>query len=77
MRKVLGVNSLWESCLYEVAEAAFSPNVSHTHIWNPSNFCFVLFCFGAFFSNYTEIEELRVDIKSYHGMKVKHSLFMH
>ena len=50
MRKVLEVNPLWESCLYEVAEAAFSPNVSHTHIWNPSNFCFVLFCFGAFFS---------------------------
>ena len=31
---------MWESCLYEVAEAAFSPNVLHTHIWNPSNFCF-------------------------------------
>ena len=40
---------MWESCLYEVAEAAFSPNVLHTHIWNPSNFCFVLFCFGFFF----------------------------
>ena len=24
----------------------FSPNVLHTHIWNPRNFCFVLFwCF--------------------------------
>ena len=77
LRKVLEVNPLWESCLYEVAEAAFSPNVLHTHIWNPSNFCFVLFCFGAFFFNYTEIEELRVDIKSYHGMKVKLKLFMH
>ena len=49
LRKVLEVNPLWESCLYEVAEAAFSPNVLHTHIWNPSNFCFLLFCFGAFF----------------------------
>ena len=78
VRKVLEVNPLWESCLY-VAEAAFSPNVLHTHVWNPSNFCFVLFCFGVFFFlfNYTEIEELMVDIKSYHGMKVKLKLFMH
>ena len=47
LRKVLEVNPLWESCLYEVAEAVFSPNVLHTHIWNPSNFlfCFVLVFF--------------------------------
>ena len=75
LRKVLEVNPLRESCLYEVAEAAFSPNVLHTHIWNPSNFCFVLF--WCFFFNYTEIEKLRVNIKSYHGMKVKLKLFMH
>ena len=48
LRKVLEVNPSWESCLY-VAEAAFSPNVLHTHVWDPSNFCFVLFCFGVFF----------------------------
>ena len=33
--------------------------------------------FFSFFSNYTEIEELRMDIKSYHGMKVKLKLFIH
>ena len=39
---------------------------------------FVLFCFVlVLFFNYTEIEELRVDIKSYRGMKVKLKLFMH
>ena len=36
---------MWESCLYEVAEAAFSPNVLHTHICKTSNFCFVLVLF--------------------------------
>ena len=40
---------------------------------------FVLFrfVFVFFFFNYTEIEELRADIKSYHGMKVKLKLFMY
>ena len=39
---------------------------------------FVLFRFVfVFFFNYTEIEELKADIKSYHGMKVKLKLFMH
>ena len=31
----------------------------------------------SFYFNYTEIEELRLDIKSYHGLKVKLKFFMH
>ena len=78
LRKVIEVNPLWESCLYEVAEAAFSPNF-YILIFG-TLVIFVLFCFvlfWCFFFNYTEIEELRVDIKSYRGMKVKLKLFMH
>ena len=48
LRKVLEVNPLWESCLYEVAEAAFSPNF-YILIFG-TLVIFVLFCFGAFFS---------------------------
>ena len=74
MRKVLEVNPLWESCLYEVAD---SRQIFYVLIFG-TLVIFVLFCFCVFFfSNYAEIEELRVDIESYHGMKVKLKLFMH
>ena len=35
------------------------------------------FSFSFLSFNYTEIEELTMDIKTYHGMKVKLTLFMH
>ena len=54
----------------QVAEAVFSPNVCDTHIWSLGIFHF------RFTSTTQKIEELRIDIKSHHWIKVKLKLLM-